>query len=163
VAVLPPVYFLLPTAALFRQDLGTALRLGLSRNLCISTKKCARLLSIIAQLVHFRVKGVFLAGHFVVVAFVFMHIPGGCFIFNISKGQLPVSDLEKHIRKPPQLAQAGIFPSSYEQGIFILGSHHRHKSGVSVLLPVCLLPFQVRGLSRQPAGDWPQESVYIQS
>jgi len=61
-----------------------------------------------AQLLHFRVKAVFLAGHFVIVAFVFIHIPGGCFIFNISKGQLPVSDPEKHIHEPPQLAQAGL-------------------------------------------------------
>jgi len=36
--------------------------------------------------------------------FVFIHIPGGSFIFNISTRQHPFSGLEKHIRKPPQLA-----------------------------------------------------------
>jgi hypothetical protein len=53
------------------------------------------LLSIIAQLVHFRVKAVFLDGHFVIVTFVFMHIAGSIFIFNISKAQPPVSHPEK--------------------------------------------------------------------
>jgi hypothetical protein len=61
--------------------------------------------------VHFRVKAVFFAGHFVVVSFVFMHIAGSIFIFNISKGQPPVSDLEKHLSEPPPLVKVGIFPS----------------------------------------------------
>jgi hypothetical protein len=38
-----------------------------------------------------------------------MHIAGSIFIFNISKGQRPVSDLEKHISEPPQLVQGGVF------------------------------------------------------
>jgi hypothetical protein len=66
------------------------------------------------QLVHFRVKGWFFGGHFVSVAFVFMHIPGGCFIFNVSKGQRHVSDSEKRIREAPQLAHAGML-------------HHKHR------------------------------------
>jgi len=77
----------------------------------IPAKKSDRLLSIIAPSVHFRVKAVFLAGHFVAVACVFMHIAGSIFIFNISKGQPPVSDLEKHRSEPPPLVKVGIFPS----------------------------------------------------
>ncbi len=49
--------------------------------------------------------------HFVNLAFVFIHIVGSIFIFNISLDQRPVSDLEKHIREPPQRAQAGTFHS----------------------------------------------------
>jgi hypothetical protein len=94
------------------QALKTLLRRDLSRNLCISVKQSAQLLSIIAQLVDFRVKPVFFTGHFVIVAFVFMHIAGSIFIFNISKGQPPVSGPEKHIGEPPQLAKVGIFHSS---------------------------------------------------
>jgi len=48
------------------------------------------LLSIIEQLAHFHVKSVFFAGHFVILACVFMHIAGSIFIFNISKGQRPL-------------------------------------------------------------------------
>ena len=55
-------------------------------NSVFSPKKSARFLSIMAQLLHFRVKAVFLAGHFVIIAFVFMHIAGSISIFNISKG-----------------------------------------------------------------------------
>ena len=77
----------------------------------IPAKKSERLLSIIAQSVHFRVKAVFFAGHFVAVACVFMHIAGSIFIFNISKGQPPVPDLEKHMSAPPPLVKVGIFPS----------------------------------------------------
>jgi hypothetical protein len=82
------------------------------RAICaIPAKKSERLLSIIAQSVHFRVKAVFFTGHFVAVACVFMHIAGPIFIFNISKGQPPVSDLEKHMSEPPPLVKVGIFPS----------------------------------------------------
>jgi hypothetical protein len=35
--------------------------------------------------VHFRVKALYCDGHSVVVPFVFMHIPGSIFIFNISR------------------------------------------------------------------------------
>jgi len=38
----------------------------------------------------------FLDGHFVIVAFVFMDMPGPIFIFNISKAQPPGSNPEKH-------------------------------------------------------------------
>ena len=69
------------------------------------------MLSIIAPSVHFRVRAMFFAGDFVAVACVFMHIAGSIFIFNISKGQPPVSDLEKHMSEPPQLVKVGIFPS----------------------------------------------------
>jgi hypothetical protein len=44
----------------------------------------------------------FFDGHFVIVACVFMHIAGSIFIFNISKGQRPIPDLEEHIPEPPQ-------------------------------------------------------------
>ena len=53
--------------------------------------------------------------------------PEVLFIFNISKGQRPVSDPEKHIREPPQLAQAGIFHPLHEQRFFVLGSHQRRE------------------------------------
>ena len=49
-----------------------------------------------------------------------MHIPGGSFIFNISKGQRIISDLEKHIPDPPQLAEPGIFHPLHERRIFVL-------------------------------------------
>ncbi len=55
--------------------------------IAFSAKKPDRLLSITAQFVHFRVKNRFSAGYFVIFAFVFMHIAGSIFIFNISKGQ----------------------------------------------------------------------------
>jgi hypothetical protein len=54
-------------------------------------------------------------GHCVTSPFVFIHIPGGSFIFNISRPERPVSDPKKHIREPPQLAQAGIFHSLHER------------------------------------------------
>jgi hypothetical protein len=60
------------------------------------------MLSITAQLVDFREMVVFFTGHIVIVSFVFIHIPGGSFIFNISSRHRPVSDLESHIRKPPK-------------------------------------------------------------
>ena len=69
-------------------------------------------------------------------------------------GQRPVSDLEKHIREPPQLAQAGIFHPLHEQRIFVLGSQESgarsQKSGARskesatayclLLSAFCLLP-----------------------
>jgi hypothetical protein len=74
-----------------------------ARGTCaFSANKPDRLLSIIVQWVHFRVEAVFFTGHFVIVTCVFIHIAGSIFIFNISKGQRPVSDLEEHIREPPQ-------------------------------------------------------------
>jgi hypothetical protein len=69
----------------------------------------------IAQFVHFRAKAVFLAGQIVIVTCVFMHIPGSIFVFNISRGQLRRSDLEKHIGEPPQLLQAANFHSRHER------------------------------------------------
>jgi hypothetical protein len=71
------------------------LRPDLSCDCAFSAKNPGRLLSIIAQFVQIRVKGVFFAGHFVIVACVFIHIAGSIFIFNISKGQISVPDLEK--------------------------------------------------------------------
>jgi hypothetical protein len=59
-----------------------------------SGNKSAKLPSIIVQLLRFRVKAVFLTGHFVVSSFVFMNIVGSIFIFNISRGKISqVSDL----------------------------------------------------------------------
>ena len=70
---------------------GVRFRPDFSCNLCaLSAHKPDRMLSIVAHLVHFSVKAVFFAGHFVIVAFVFMHIAGSIFIFNISKGQRPL-------------------------------------------------------------------------
>jgi hypothetical protein len=88
----------------------------LSRNPCIVCQKARPII-----------------GHCVNLPFVFIHISGSTFIFNIFIDQRPVSDLEKHIREPPQLAQAGIFHSLHERRV--------HQSGVS-LLPTafCLLP-----------------------
>jgi hypothetical protein len=73
---------------------------------------------------------VFLAGQFVIVSFVFIHIPGGSFIFNIFKGQCPISNPEKHIREPPQWAQAGIFHPLHEHRFFVQVSHQQ--SAISV-------------------------------
>ena len=53
----------------------------------------------------------FLAGHFVNLACVFMHIVGSLSIFNISTGQPLVSHPEKHIGEPPPFARAGTFAS----------------------------------------------------
>jgi hypothetical protein len=51
-------------------------------------------MSIIVQLLYFRVKEPFPARHFVISSFVFMHIVGSIFIFNISRGKAPhLSDL----------------------------------------------------------------------
>jgi hypothetical protein len=58
--------------------------------------------------------------------FVFIHIPGSIFILNISLGEGPVADLEKHIIEPPQLAQAGIFHYLQDHRVFVLRSQ---KSG----------------------------------
>jgi hypothetical protein len=55
---------------------------------------------IIVQLVHFRVNPQFFAGQFVMLSFVFMDIPGGSFIPNISKGQRPVPNPEKQVGEP---------------------------------------------------------------
>ena len=59
-----------------------------------SANKPDRLLSIIVKWAHFHVKPWFFARHFVIVSFVFIHMSGSIFIFNISKDQRPVSDLE---------------------------------------------------------------------
>jgi hypothetical protein len=72
-----------------------------------------QLLSILAQWVHFRVKTRFIAGHFVIVSCVFIHIAGSISIFNISLAQRPVPDadvaptfrsarLDQRVREPPQ-------------------------------------------------------------
>ena len=58
--------------------------------LAFPTKKSGGWLSIVAIIVQFREKKVYFAGHFVITAFVFIDIPGGSFIFNISRGQSPV-------------------------------------------------------------------------
>jgi len=65
--------------------------LRLSQNLC---NLCQKARSIV--------------GHCVILSFVFIHIPGGSFIFNIFLGERPASDLAEHMGEPPQLAQAGI-------------------------------------------------------
>ena len=85
------------------------LRPDFSCNLCaFSANKPDRLLSIRVQFVHFRVKAVFFAGHFVIASFVFMHIAGSIFIFNISKGpgviskdKLAISRTRRKIDFPP--------------------------------------------------------------
>jgi len=69
-----------------------------------SAVKPGELLSIMRQSVQFRVKAVFFNGHFVPFASVFIHIPGGCFISNISTGQRPGPDLESHTRQSQQSA-----------------------------------------------------------
>ena len=93
----------------------------LSRNLCIFRPKnpidcrlLSRNLCILGQ------KARSILGHYVTHHFVFIHIPGGSFIFNIFMDQRPVSDLEKHIRAPPQLAQAGIFHPLHEHRAFVV-------------------------------------------
>jgi hypothetical protein len=53
-------------------------------------------------------------GHCVIRPFVFIHIPGGSFIFNISLGERAVPDLDQRIGEPPQLTQVGIFNPFYE-------------------------------------------------
>ena len=53
----------------------------LSRDLCISAKESDRFLSMVAELAKIRVNNVYLTGHFVMVSFVFIHIPGGCCTF----------------------------------------------------------------------------------
>jgi hypothetical protein len=64
-----------------------------------------------------------MVGHFVTPSFFFIHIPGSIFIFNIFMGERPVSDPEKQIRDPPQLAQAGIFDYLQEDSVFAIRSH----------------------------------------
>ena len=61
--------------------------------------------------------------HFVTLTFVFMHIVGSIFIFNIFMGQRPVPDLDQRVGEPPQLAQAGIFHSLHEHRVFVVRSH----------------------------------------
>jgi len=57
--------------------------------------KPAQLLSIMVQRVHFHVKSRILSMTFCPVIFVFMHISGSIFIFNLSRVQRAVSSLEK--------------------------------------------------------------------
>jgi hypothetical protein len=71
------------------------------------------LLSIIAQFVQIRVKGVFFAGHFVIVACVFIHIAGSIFIFNISKGDLRMHSGVWEIFTGAVLRLAFIAPIAY--------------------------------------------------
>ena len=75
-------------------DLGSALAPNYRVTSAFSANKPDRLSPTIMRLVHFREKTLFCTGHFVIASCVFIHIPGGCFIFNISRGQRPVSDLE---------------------------------------------------------------------
>jgi hypothetical protein len=70
------------------------LRPDLSCDPALSANKPDRLVSISVRLVYFREKRVFFDGHFAMLPFVFIHIPGGSFIFNIFLGQSPVSDLD---------------------------------------------------------------------
>ena len=62
-------------------------------------------------------------------AFVFIYIPGGSFIFNISRGQRPVPDLDQRVGDLPQLALAGIFHPLPERHVFVVRSHQ----GVAIL------------------------------
>ena len=52
--------------------------------------------------------------------FVFIHIPGGSFIFNISMGQRPFSDLDQ--REPPQWAQIGVLHPLHKHRAFVVRS-----------------------------------------
>ena len=61
--------------------------------------------------------------HFLTLTFVFMHIVGSIFIFNIFMGQRPVPDLDQRVGEPPQLAQAGIFHPLQEHRVFVGRSH----------------------------------------
>ena len=62
-------------------------------------------------------------------------------------GQRPVSDPKKHIREPPQLAQAGIFHPLHEQRILVLRSS--------------AVPLYRSAALRAASGRWPQGLVYI--
>ena len=75
-----------------RQALKAPVRPELSRNLCIFGQKAR-----------------FIIGHVVNVAFVFMHIPGSIFVFNIFFGPSPISDLDERVGDPQQLTQVAIF------------------------------------------------------
>ena len=86
----PTVYRLLSIVLLYRVTYA------------ISANKPDRLLSIIAQLVNSRVKSRIYRCTFCRSLFVFMHIAGSIFIFNISKGQRPVSDLDQRVNDPLQ-------------------------------------------------------------
>jgi hypothetical protein len=87
-------------------------------------------------------------------------------------GQRPVSDLEKHISEPPQLAQAGIFHPLHERCVQKSGVRGQ-KSGVSILpTALCLLPTVLwfalsRCIGPRPfksaSGGWPKGLVYIRS
>ena len=56
--------------------------------------------------------------------FVFIYIPGGSFIFNISLlGQLPPPGLERHMGETPRWAQAGIHHCLREHRGFVVRSH----------------------------------------
>jgi hypothetical protein len=68
-------------------------------------------------------KARWIIGNYVTLSFVFIHIPGGSFIFNISMGKHPVSDLDQRFGEPPQWAQAGIFDYLHEHSIFAIRSH----------------------------------------
>jgi hypothetical protein len=94
------------------------------RSICaFSAKKPDRLSSIIAELVYFRPKSPINYRSLCHSPLFFIHIVGSIFIFNIFMGQRPVSDLEKHINEPPQLAQAGIFHPLHDHRVFVVGSH----------------------------------------
>ena len=84
-----------------------------AQNYCVTArllpKKPDRLLSITAQLVKFRVKSCFLGMTFCRHPFVFMYIPGGCSIFNISTGQYPVLDLDYRVGGSTPLLPTGFF------------------------------------------------------
>jgi hypothetical protein len=51
----------------------------------------------------------FFDGRFVTLSFVFIHIPGGSFIFNISWGYYLIPGLEKRLGELPHLVEVQSF------------------------------------------------------
>jgi hypothetical protein len=105
-----------------------------------SAKKPDRLLSIIEQLMHFRVKSRIYGCTFCRYPFVFIHIAGSIFIFNISKAQLPVSGLEKGILSAAPVAAGWDLPSFARAAICCppklgAGARKRHSLPTALRFP----------------------------
>jgi hypothetical protein len=65
-------------------------------NSCFSCENTLILPRITAQFVNYLAKSLYNSMTYCHLSFVFIYIAGSTFIFNISKGQRPLSNLEKH-------------------------------------------------------------------
>jgi hypothetical protein len=109
-----------PQAVLSETKEGTFLGLA-SNDSRISFQKHSSFAPIIAYFCIFWPKTRFIIGHCVMRPFVFIHIPGGSFIFNISMGLRHFSDIDQ--REPPQWAQIGVLHPLHKHRAFVVRSH----------------------------------------